>query len=151
MKVVHLARRFFGSLRSGGPANEDWAIDQLTPGERALWSRLSDADRRHAVDVAHRVPDHLRVAALLHDVGKIESGLGTFARVGATVLGLAGRDRWGGRVGAYLHHDEIGADLLRAAGSDTITIAWAREHHLPRERWTVPLADGDALKAADDD
>ena len=151
MKVVHLARRFFGSLRRGGPPDEQWAIDQLNPGERALWSRMSDPDRRHAVEVAHRVPAHLRVAALLHDVGKVESDLGTLARVGATVLALAGRDRWRGRVGAYLHHDEIGAELLRVAGSDARTIAWAREHHLPRSAWTVAPADGDALKAADDD
>ena len=42
-------------------------------------------------------------------------------------------------------------ELLTRAGSDAVTIAWAREHHLPRERWTVPRPDGDALKAADDD
>ncbi|MEA3056994.1 MAG: hypothetical protein QOD30_2426, partial [Actinomycetota bacterium] len=79
-RLIHLARRFFGSLRRGGPADEEWAIDQLGAGEHALWSRMSDPDRRHAVEVAHRVPEPLRVAALLHDVGKIESGLGTFAR-----------------------------------------------------------------------
>jgi hypothetical protein len=151
VKLLHLARRLLGSLRSGGPPDEAWALGQLSPGERDLWSRMSDPDRRHAVDVARQVPEHLRVAALLHDVGKIESGLGTFARVGATVLGLAGRDRWRGRVGAYLHHDELGAALLERAGSDSLTIAWAREHHLSRERWTVSPADGDAMKAADDD
>jgi hypothetical protein len=151
VKVVHLARRFFGSLRRGAPAAEQWAIDQLGAGERELWTRMSDPDRRHAVDVAQRVPERLRVAALLHDVGKVESGLGTFARAGVTLLGLAGRDRWRGRVGQYLHHDVVGADLLRAAGSDPLTVAWAREHHLPRERWTVAPEDGDALKAADDD
>ena len=155
MKVAHLARRFFGSLRRGAPADEQWAIAQLTAGERELWSRMADADRRHAVDVAHTVgkdaPRAVLAAALLHDVGKIESGLGTFARVGATVLGAIDRARWTGRVGAYLRHDELGAVLLEHAGSDPLTVAWAREHHLPRERWTVPLDVGDALKAADDD
>jgi hypothetical protein len=151
VNLVHLARRFFGSLRRGAPVDEQWAIDHLAPAERALWSRMSDPDRRHAVEVARRVPEHLRVAALLHDVGKVESGLGTIARVGVTVLGLTGRDRWGGRIGAYLHHDAIGATLLRDAGSDALTVAWAREHHLRRERWTVPRSDGDALKDADDD
>ncbi|MEA3056610.1 MAG: hypothetical protein QOD30_2042, partial [Actinomycetota bacterium] len=53
--------------------------------------------------------------------------------------------------GAYLHHDEVGAKLLRDAGSDELTVAWAREHHLPRDRWSLPLDAGDALKAADDD
>ena len=155
MKVAHLARRFFGSLRRGAPADEAWAMSQLTAGEREVWSRMSDADRRHAVDVAHVIgkdaPRPVIAAALLHDVGKVESGLGTFARVGATVLGSLDRERWGGRVGAYLHHDELGARLLEHAGSDALTVAWAREHHLPRDRWTIPLDVGDALKAADDE
>lgn len=114
---------------------------------------MSDADRRHAVGVAVQLADQPRAvlaAALLHDVGKIESRLGTFARVGATVLGMASRD-WGGRVGAYLRHDELGAALLEGAGSDPLTVAWAREHHLPEERWTVPLDVGRALQAADGD
>ena len=151
---MHLARRFAGSLRRGGPRDEDWALAQLNEAERDLWRRMPDADRRHAVEVAHAVdsaPHAVVVAALLHDVGKIESGLGTFGRVGATLLGMVGRDRWGGRVGQYLHHDELGAELLARAGSDPLAVAWAREHHLPRARWTVPLDIGDALKAADDD
>ena len=150
MKPVHLARRFFGSLRRGGPADEAWALALLNEGERALWSRMSDADRRHAVGVAQSVPIELAVAALLHDVGKIESGLGTFARVGATLVGAVRRD-WRGRLGAYLRHDAIGAELLSHAGSDPLTVAWAREHHLSEDRWTVPLDAGRALKAADDD
>jgi putative nucleotidyltransferase with HDIG domain len=143
-------------LARGAPADEAWAIAQLTPGEQALWARMSDPDRRHAVGVARAVASDERAvtaAALLHDVGKIESGLGTVARVGATIAGaVRGRDRWwGGRVGAYLHHDELGATLLDRAGSDALTIAWAREHHLPPERWTVPREIGLVLKAADDD
>jgi hypothetical protein len=155
VKVVHLATRFFGSLRRGAPADEQWAIAQLGVGERELWARMPDADRRHAVDVAHRVGDDrpraVLAAALLHDVGKIESGLGTFARVGATLLGAVSRTRWRGRVGTYLHHDEVGARLLAEAGSDPLTVAWAREHHLPPSQWTVPHDIGLALKAADDD
>lgn len=150
MKLVHLARRFFGSLRRGAPADEAWALALLNDGERALWVRMPDADRRHAVGVAKAVPAELAVAALLHDVGKVESGLGTFARVGATLLGAVRRD-WGGRLGAYLQHDAIGAELLIRAGSAPLTVAWAREHHLPEDRWTVPLDAGRALKAADDD
>jgi hypothetical protein len=56
-----------------------------------------------------------------------------------------------GRVGRYLCHDQIGADLLAAAGSDVLTVAWAREHHAPADRWTVGREVGSALKAADDD
>jgi hypothetical protein len=141
----------------------------LAPTEAALWQRMSAPDRRHAVGVARSVTGALgddavrwvRAAALLHDVGKIESGLGPVRRAVATVAGMAvGRDaatRWserGGvlrRAGDYLRHDEIGAALLTEACSDPLTVAWAREHHLPVDRWTVPADIGAALKAADDD
>ena len=83
----HLAERFYGALSSAGPspAEEQWAIDQLLPGERELWRRMSGPDRRHAVAVAQ---ESLRLfadadiapgrdvvaAALMHDAGKIPSG-----------------------------------------------------------------------------
>jgi HD domain len=130
---------------------------------------MSSADRRHAVVVTRRVditlgPAATRpvlAAALLHDVGKIDSGFGPVGRAAATVAGMVGgrdaarrwraRDGLVGRVGRYLCHDEIGAELLAGAGSDALTIAWAREHHLPSERWTVAAEVGAVLKAADDD
>ncbi|HUP85856.1 MAG TPA: HD domain-containing protein [Acidimicrobiales bacterium] len=120
---------------------------------------MSGPDRRHAVAVGRKVAithdEPWAIAAgLLHDVGKVDSQLSTIARVLATVAGLAARERaisGDGRVARYLRHDGIGADLLTAAGSDERTVAWAREHHLPPERWTVPRGTGDALKAADDD
>jgi hypothetical protein len=153
VKLLHLARRFFGSLSRREPmaSDEQWVRSVLGDGEHALWRRMSAADRRHAIGVARAVPEDLAPAALLHDVGKTVSGLGTFARVGATVLGWFGRDRWRGRVGDYLHHDALGADLLRAAGSAELTSSWAREHHLPPSRWTVPHESGVLLEAADDD
>jgi hypothetical protein len=119
---------------------------------------MSGPDRRHAVAVARRVAarDHASVpAALLHDVGKVASRLGPIRRAGVTVVAMAtGRDRAArgqGRMARYLRHDALGAELLRRAGSDGLTVAWAREHHLPPDRWTVPAAVGAALKAADDD
>jgi hypothetical protein len=159
---VHLTRRFVGSLRPGGVTQLDelWARDQLLPTELELWDRMSAADRRHAAGVAWetlrilgiRAERPVLAAALLHDVGKIDSGLGTFARAGATVAGMVvRRERLDGRVGRYLAHDRIGAELLRAAGSDALTVAWSREHHLPAERWSLPRPVADALKFADDD
>ena len=72
----------------------------------------------------------MTAAALLHDVGKVESSFGTVARAVITFVGIAvGRTRllaWAGRqrdkgrrsararVGLYLTHDRIGAELLRA-------------------------------------
>ena len=94
--IVHLSVRFVGSLRPGGPAHNDeqWALTKLTEGERALWRQMSNPDRRHAVGVAQLVaarlgPDAVRpvlAAALLHDVGKVVSGLRTPARVAATLV-----------------------------------------------------------------
>lgn len=170
----HLAARFAGALSPAGPppADEAWARAALLPGEAALWARMSGPDRRHAVGVARdaevrlggRQPREVVAAALLHDVGKVESGTGTWARVAITLAAIAaGRERlaaWGAagrpgstrhRVGAYLAHDRLGADLLRAAGSHPLTSAWAGEHHLPEARWHVDPAVGAALKAADGD
>ncbi len=160
--AAHLARRFFGALDPAPPpvADAAWALARLNEGERRLWERMSGPDQRHAVAVARRVVDDLgpdvdpavQAAGLLHDVGKVVSGLGTFARVGATLVGVGTRRRWSrGRVGEYLRHDGLGADLLAAAGSHPLTVAWAREHHLPESRWTVPIRQARALKAADDD
>jgi hypothetical protein len=52
---------------------------------------------------------------------------------------------------SYLQHDRIGAEMLAGAGSDELTIAWAREHHLAESRWTVDAHLGDCLKRADGD
>jgi len=174
----HLAERFFGALSPAGPppVDEAWALGHLLEGEQALWRRMSGPDRRHAVGVARDAlqllgdgePTRDVVAAgLLHDVGKVESGLGTFSRVGVTLAAMAaGRTRllkWGGaaptgqrpslknRVGLYLAHDRVGAELLEAAGSEVLTVRWAREHHLDAARWSVDSRVGAALKAADGD
>jgi hypothetical protein len=122
---VHLAVRFVTSLPPGPPdvRDEIWAEDHLLPGELALWRRMSNQDRRHSVQVAKRFvrrrggATRSEVAgALLHDVGKVQCGLGTFGRVAATLLG---RRTW--RFSAYHDHEEIGADLAVLAGSDPVT------------------------------
>lgn len=165
----HLARRFLGSLSPRGLAAEDavWVDTVLTPAEQRLWSQLSSADRKHAAGVAREVDRRLAdadraalAAALLHDIGKIDADLGTLGRVVATLTtAVLGRDRvagWNGdgvrgRFGRYVRHDEIGANLLRRVGSDPLTIAWTREHHLGAERWSVPRDIAEQLHAADDD
>ncbi len=171
MSAGHLIKRFFGSLRPGGPRAADtaWVTEHLGPDELRLWNRMSNADRRHAVGVARRVEtslgadatDPVLAAALLHDVGKTVSRLGTYGRVVATLSGkVAGYDMavawtetrgFTRRVGLYLEHPRLGGDMLELAGSDPLTVAWAREHHRPEEDWTVPVALGRVLEAADDD
>ncbi|MGI9602517.1 MAG: hypothetical protein ACR2QE_11570 [Acidimicrobiales bacterium] len=169
--AAHLTRRFFGSLRPGGPRAHDvaWVESVLSPAELDLWRRLYGPDRRHSVAVARRVQDELGdqatnavlAAALLHDVGKLQSGLRTYTRVAATLsAAVAGRETaelWVDssgvtrRIGLYLKHPEIGSDMLAMADSDPLTVAWAREHHWPRDQWTIELAVADVLWAADDD
>ena len=157
-------------MQSGGPSEADrsWAVVHLLPSEADLWARLSDADRRHAVAVARGVMDRLGeaerpvvAAALLHDVGKLASGLGTAGRVVATLVAAAVRPTtvtsWSKalgfrrRVADYLRHPEEGGALLAEAGSDPLTVAWAIEHHRPPHHWTVDHQVGEALAEADAD
>jgi len=171
--TTHLARRFVGSLRPGGPppSEREWAESQLTAAECEMWREMSGPDRRHSAAVARRVERALGdeatrpvlAAALLHDVGKVDARLRTYGRVVATLAGKAvGRDsdvvrawcRAGGftrRVGLYLRHPVIGGDRLELAGSDPVTVAWVREHHRRAEEWTLPEHLATALNDADDD
>ena len=174
-RITHLARRFFGALRPGGPAPDDtrWVESLLTPGELALWRRMPSHDRRHSVAVARRVAAALAgtehddprwiAVALLHDVGKLDSGLGVLGRVGATVAGgLAGHEMAGAwsqkrgitrRVGLYLRHPELGATRIRLAGGREEAARWAESHHddASRAQLDFPGAVVTALHDADDD
>lgn len=124
--IVHLAKRFAGSLsrRPPDPADEQWAKGWLTPWEIALWRRMPNVDRRHAVTVALRFeairgqPSRAEMAgALLHDVGKLEAGLGTAGRVFATVVGPRTV-----RFRTYHDHEAIGAGWLTEHGSSPETV-----------------------------
>jgi hypothetical protein len=175
-RAAHLVRRFFGALRPGGPAAGEvaWVAGVLDPGELALWERMPGHDRRHAVGVARRVETALAatdqagdrrwlVAALLHDVGKLDAGLGVFARVGATLAGAAAGHEWADvwstkrgltrRVGLYVRHPELGATRIRVVGGHEEAAVWAGAHHTPAA-WVetgFPPVVVDALVAADDD
>jgi hypothetical protein len=168
---AHLTRRFVGSLRPGGPSAENraWVESVLTDAELALWRRMYGPDRRHSVQVARDVERRLcaeataavLAAALLHDVGKLDARLRTYGRVVATLtIKLAGRDevvawrrarRLHRRLALYALHPQLGAEALTLAGSDPLTVAWTREHHDPRDTWTVAPAIADVLDACDND
>lgn len=134
----HLLRRFRGSLSKRPPAvaDEQWAAGVLLAHELELWARMRVVDRRHSIEVARRFAD-LRpgasreelAGALLHDVGKLDSDLGTLGRVAATLIGPRTA-----RLQAYHDHERIGSEWLAAAGS-------------PRE--TVELVRGDGPAAHD--
>ncbi|RLE22280.1 MAG: hypothetical protein DRJ50_07910 [Actinobacteria bacterium] len=122
----HLAARFFTSLSSAPPSTEDqeWVEERLSAAELALWSRQSNPDRRHSTIVARRFVD-LRgsatdaevAGALLHDVGKLECGLGTFRRVAWTLVGSHGPG-----FTAYHDHEDVGARMAADAGADPATV-----------------------------
>ena len=169
--VWPLPRRFVGALRPGDPPSADlaWVEEVLSPAEFALWKRQYGPDRRHTAQVGRDVQRRLGkeatpavlAAALLHDIGKIDADLGTWGRVVATLSAkVAGRDTarlwikssgFTRRVGLYLHHPEIGADMLAMAESDPLTVAWAAEHHLPSGQWSIDPAVAAVLHEVDDD
>ncbi len=126
VKAWHLVARFFTSLSPSPPpsADEEWVQEQLMPGERGLWVQMSNQDRRHSALVARRFaarrPGATRAelaGAMLHDVGKLECGLGTFGRVAGTIVGPYGR-----RFTAYHDHEAIGARMAADVGSDPATV-----------------------------
>ena len=171
MGAWHLTKRFFGSLLPGGPPERQraWVESVLSDQEYVLWIRMYGPDRRHSARMAREVEarlgdqaeEQVLAAALLHDVGKIEAGLRTWGRVVATLSAkVAGRDTaslwvrsrgFTRNVGLYLQHPDIGGDMLAMAGSNPLTVAWAREHHLPEEEWTVPVDVARVLRDVDDD
>lgn len=174
-ELFHLARRFFASLRPGAPSSSDldWVHAVLeadsAPAVRALWERMSNPDKRHAVGVARKVGAQLGpgtendvlLAALMHDVGKVACNYRTPARSVATVVWAlmpdAKADGWIGgraplhRLGQYRRHPQIGEDLLREAGVAELVSSWAADHHKPESAWRVHRDVGAVLKACDDD
>jgi hypothetical protein len=162
------------ALSPGPPRPEDdsWVAGILDPGELELWRSLPNHDQRYTIRVARLVDDELAgtefagderwlAAALLHDTGKLDAGLGVVGRSLATVIGaFAGTarvDRWAHasgfrrRVSSYLRHDEQGADRIRAAGGRDEAARWAWAHH-HRDRWResgIPTAVAEALESAD--
>lgn len=136
--------------RRGDPADREWARSLLTPAEFGLWTRQSDYDRHHAIQVARRVERRLEptayagdakwpAVALMHDVGKIESNLSLSERAIATlaskILGVSTARHWAQsargfrrRIGLYLIHGELGAAMIRAAGGREETAVWSEVH-----------------------
>jgi HD domain len=176
MKPRHLAGRFLGALSPAAPSSEDleWVASILTRDAYTQFRRQPHHDQRHAIAVARDVQARLEAtadaaddrwlaAALLHDLGKLDSHLGVYGRVVATVSGaVAGRDmaeHWAQsrgftrRVGLYLDHARLGADRIRLAGGPEEAAQWAAAHHDP-STWRdlgFPAAVVVALDAADND
>lgn len=158
----HLVARFFGSVvpRRVRDADRLWVRDKLSPQEFQLWSKMRRADAVESIGVARRVAasanpddvmrDDMIAAALLHDIGKLDSELGTYGRVVATVAAkLVGRSMvhawvhssgFTRRCGLYLQHPELGGVRIRLAGGREIAAAWAVAHHEPQLWFDVGLS-----------
>ena len=152
---MHLVTRFFASLwaRPLDAATIAWVAEVLEPPEQQSFDEMPRADRAEAVDVARRAERALAptpaaaaprwlAAALLHDAGKQASGFGTVGRAAVTAVAVAvgdGRVRgWvtspkpvPARMGRYIAHDDLGAELLRDRGARPEVVAWAGAHHRP--------------------
>lgn len=125
-KFRHLASRFFGALSGAQPSLEDLTEVEsvLLDSELLLWRKLPTMDQRHSIAVLRRFLS-LRLgatqpeirAALLHDIGKIQSNLGVLGRVVATLVGRIGK-----RFTAYHDHEKIGSEMLQSINSDSVTI-----------------------------
>lgn len=138
--MLHLVKRFVGSLSARPPNDIDqiWVRDILSVREYELWSTQTVVDQRHGCEIARRFvivrPRASRdeiAGALLHDIGKIEAGLGTLARVVATVFPLPMK-----RFIAYRDHQQRGARLLETIGCSPTTVSLVAGH-----------PDGEALRA----
>jgi putative nucleotidyltransferase with HDIG domain len=119
-----------------------WAESQLLAGELQLWRRLGAPDRRHAIAVARRFESMATwtrdemAGALLHDIGKLDSVLGTTGRVVATIVGPRTA-----RFRRYHDHERIGAEMLVDAGSSPVTVDLVRGNG----RAAAALADADRI------
>ena len=122
----HLVSRFFGALSGAQPLREDLKEVEslLLDSELLLWQKLPTMDQRHSINVLRRFinlrPGATRPemrAALLHDIGKLQSNLGVLGRVVATLVG-----RRGERFTAYHDHEKIGSQMLQNIDSDSVTI-----------------------------
>jgi HD superfamily phosphodiesterase len=119
-------------------AEEQWALEWLTPNQLALWTQMGEADRAHAVRVARRLaargaPGWVLEAALLHDCGK-PAAYGLSARVLGVLLArwldkiprepkLHGVRRW---LQIYRWHDHDGYVQARLAGTSDDALALLR-------------------------
>jgi HD domain len=122
----HLVLRFFGAISGVQPSLEELIEVEslLLDSEFLLWRKLPMMDQRHSIAVLRRFislrPGATRPelrAALLHDIGKIQSNLGVLGRVVATLVG-----RRGERFTVYHDHEKIGSEMLQNINSDLVTI-----------------------------
>jgi len=159
---VHRVGQFVAHVRARVDPSEEALVERvLPPPAQTLFREMPVADRRHGLDVAHRLlasghdDRDLLAAALLHDAGKGHRlrlwhrviGVLLEAVAPGTLRRLASPDprSWRHPFHLYLHHDAISAEMAVNAGCEPRTGSFIRGQ--PNET-DAPLQA--ALKAADD-
>ncbi|GBD83749.1 hypothetical protein BMS3Abin02_00129 [bacterium BMS3Abin02] len=148
----HLLRRFLEVLtaRPLDAQERREASDLLrSDAENRIFFDQSAADQQHGLAAAKLVAGRIELqrAALLHDVGKRQAGLGVWGRSLATAL--AGiHVEVHGRFRTYLDHGSLGADILEELGAESIVVAFAR-HHQGERPPTITPDDWDTLQRAE--
>ena len=149
--LLHLVRRWWKALRARplSAGERDDVRNLLAPGESELFFRFATHDQRHALEVLGRLdmrhgaaPIAVRRAALLHDIGKIDDDLSVALRVVASIVGPRGR------FAHYHTHETRGAEMLRAIGSDPLTVglvAGTTSDGADIARWAAALRDADRV------
>ena len=144
-KLSHLTKRFVLSLVPSQvqEIERQWVQSVLSPSEFDVWNKMMAQDRRHSVLVGRRFvksrpnSNSTEIAgALLHDVGKSVSRLGSFARVIATLVGPRTS-----RFRQYHDHESIGATMLRSVGSNELTISMVGGSCMGELRQALSRAD----------
>jgi len=145
---VHRVGQFVAHVRARVDPSEEALVERvLPPSAQMLFREMPVADRRHGLDVAHRLlasghdDRDLLAAALLHDAGKGHR-LRLWHRVSGVVLEavapgalrrMASPDprSWRYPFHIYLHHEAISAQMAVSAGCEPRTGSFIRGQ--PRE------------------
>jgi hypothetical protein len=139
-RARYRARQFFGALRPRvDPSLRDEALALLADAERALFASMTPRDQQHCLDVYARLRSDghddrdLLAAALLHDAGKGRIALWHRVAVVVTPRGVLDRVARPGNGAGWrqtfyrcLHHEALGAELARRAGSNEQVVSLIR-------------------------
>jgi len=141
-RARYRTRQFTRGLRPHLSAHEiAEARARLSVTEFALFLNAQPRDRRHSMDLYHLLQrdgasDEMLVAALVHDVGKGQ--IATWHRVAFVALGPLGGlvaspqgARWRRALWRLQQHAEMGAEMLRRAGSSARVVQIVEAHTQP--------------------
>jgi hypothetical protein len=143
--IIHLIKRYVWALSAKKPSSSDCVeVGRVLGNELfGLWMTMPIHDQAHSIVVWRRylqlrpsASQSEEAAVLLHDIGKIKSGLGIHARVCATILGPRTK-RWR----MYSEHEVIGAAMLETLNADPLTVEIVRGEGQPEVQAALRQAD----------